>query len=88
MTTRTFLSIIAYKRLLSGWGNKEKARKNENTGWVGGGRGMTLKSQRRHNQEMPSQKDTKDINCYNLVSIVLLIRVLARQVNSEKPISD
>ena len=38
MTTRTFLSIIACKRLLSG-GDEEKARMNENIGWVGGGRG-------------------------------------------------
>ena len=38
MTTRTFLSIIACKRLLSG-GDEEKARMNENIGWVGRGRG-------------------------------------------------
>jgi len=39
VTTRTFLSIIARKRLLSR-GDEEKARMNENIGWVvGGGRG-------------------------------------------------
>ena len=37
---------------------------------------------------MPFQEDTKDINCYNLVSIAFLTSALEGQLNSAKPISN